>query len=139
MSGAVNSQRSALKTARRHDQSAMLDSFGKIDSQDLNGRATDGRQTDQHWSVPCKMLRPSVFSRIEQRVQCVAVGIVARDVGPFVAVARQAGPCQIHRCREPRMLFRSDVIQLEGLHIELIPHLAVFATTASSVPDQATT
>ena len=117
----------------------MLDSFGKIDSQDINCRSTDGSQTDRQRPVLVKMLRPSVLSRIKQRVQRITEGIVASNIGPFVAIARQAGPCQIHRSRGPRMLFCSDVIQLEGLHIEFVRHLTVFATTASSVPDQVTT
>ena len=62
----------------------------EIDFQDADGRSAARRSTHQHGAIPTKVPRPLMTTRIEQRNDLPGLGIDARDVRPFVAIAREA-------------------------------------------------
>jgi hypothetical protein len=49
-------------------------------------------------------------------------------------VARQTGQCEIGRSPRPRVFLRANMVDLEGLDIEILRHVAVFTPPARSVP-----
>jgi hypothetical protein len=124
------------KLSAFHKQATMLGSIRKVDAQHLDRRTSNGCQSDQPRSVPGKMFRPDILARVKERLQSEAIGIVASDIWAFVAVARQASPGQIHRCRASRMLLRSDVIQLKRLNVAFVRNMAIFTAASGSITNQ---
>lgn len=86
----------------------------EIDLQDANGGPTSRRYAHQHRAVPSEVPRPFMTARIEQRHDSSGIGIDASDIRTFMAVAREAAYAKIAGFCRPLMIFRNDVIDLEG-------------------------
>jgi hypothetical protein len=60
------------------------------------------------------MIVPRVFARVEQRSHRSGIGIYAREIGPFVRIASIAGERETGRIVGTAVLFRHDVLDVEG-------------------------
>jgi hypothetical protein len=72
-------------------QPSVLYAFFQVHVQHFTGCSTDFRFTLNYGAFPFEVLRPIVFSWIEEWDQPIRFGIVARHVGPLRGIAIRAG------------------------------------------------
>ena len=116
----------------------MFDPFREVDTKDIDRHPADRGLAAKEGAIPFEMLAPKMPTRIKERLQIALHGIVTRDVRPLVAVAGQAREGQVRRCGRSGVLSSADVIDLKGLNVQVLSHLAVLATPACAVPDTLT-
>jgi hypothetical protein len=86
----------------------------EINLENADGSTATRRYARQHWPIPMKVPRPLMTPGIKQRHYLPGPGIDTTNVRPFVAVARKAAQAKVAGFCRTRMIFRDDVIDLEG-------------------------
>lgn len=72
---------------------------------------------------------------IEQRLDLIGFGIIARSIASLVIVAGETGPSQVFQDGGAVVFLRTHVVDLERSVIEVSMHVAVLATMAGSFRD----
>jgi hypothetical protein len=83
---------------------------GVIHRKDRDGCACNVAQSDHHQTIPLEVLFPDVFARVKQSDHSFCPGIDARDIWPFVKIAKRAGKRQIALDRRTFVLTGNNVI-----------------------------
>ncbi len=108
----------------------MFHAFGKVYSQDVDRRASDGRETSQVRAIPREVRVLVVVAGMEEQRQLASVGIVTRDVDRLESVAAKTTDAQVIGDRGTMMVLRADMIDGKGQRIEPVRHPAVLAKAA---------
>ena len=105
-----------------------------IHCQDSDGDPADGRSPNQVGSIPAKMARPFVPSRVEKLRELLGSRVEPGDVRPLVAVVMQAGKGEIAEHGGPSVLVGNDMInwKWDG-RVERLGHVAIFAGMAGAL------
>jgi len=113
----------------------MADSQWLIDAEYADCRSTNCCQPFERTNGPCEMLGPYLTPRIEERMQKIRIGIVARRIWSLVQTARGTTERQVLDDCGATVLLRSNMIQMKRARIVVLRELAVFATTERSFPN----
>ena len=70
-----------------YQKAPVLDPFHDVDFENYDRRPPDSGLANQHRSVPLEVVIPPIRTRIEETNKGIGVGIIPRDVRPFVSVA----------------------------------------------------
>ena len=89
----------------------MFDPFWRVDPEHLNGRSAASGLSAQQRSLPVKMLRPGLRSRMEKRRELAAGGIVTRNVESLGGIAVSARQAETVECGASAMFSSADVIE----------------------------
>ena len=108
-----------------------------VQVQNRDGCSSDWREPDDHGSLEGKVLRPHLFSRIEQRDHRATLRINARQIRAFFQVASLAGQCEIHQGVVSAVLLGADMIDVVGDIGLFFRESAVFTPLMSAITDQA--
>ena len=123
------------KDAQLDQQQSMVNPQRIVDSQHADRRSTNSRQSLQHSFVPCEMVRPSLSSWIEKRVQDIRLGIVTRRIRTFKETARGAAQSEVFDDRWSIMFLRPDMVKMKRTRIVILRKLTVFASAVRSFPN----
>lgn len=88
-----------------------------VASRDVNRRPTDGRRSLELATVPSEVIRPDVSSWIEQRMQNVRFGIVARWIRSFEQAACRAAQSEVLDDCWSVVLLGTNVIEMKRSRI----------------------
>ena len=116
----------------------MVESVLGIDRQHVDGDPPDVGQTDQASAVPFEVIGPNIISGIEEAHSHSPRSIEAGDIRPLVVVAVQACEREVVQFVGTSVLFRDDVVHLEGQGIVPLRHSAILADSTGSSPDRFT-
>ncbi len=108
--------------------------MSSVDLQQSNRRSPFVRRAGQHWAIPDKVVVPIVDSWIEQKGFVTGLGINSGDIWPFVIVALKTRKAQILLDGVPVHLLGNDMVDLKRCRVEVLRHLAVFASVPRSLP-----
>src|SRR4051794_1850549 len=105
-----------------------------VQSQQSGGRLTDRRQGEDRDPVQIEMevIAPSILAWIEEADQRARFRDDRSDIAPLVAIAGEAGICEIALLGRPSMLLADDVIHLTAEKRIVRADEAVFAKVVGS-------
>src|SRR3972149_7384713 len=121
-----------------HQEAAVIDSFGLVDAQKLNGGDADGCFATQYGAFPNEMIVPRAGPRIEKGHHRVGTRRVAGDVGAFVDVAPRAGPAKVFGRRWAAMFLGADMVCFVRQYGATLRHAAILAAILRPLPNFAT-
>jgi hypothetical protein len=108
-----------------------------VDSEDVYSHTAYPRPANQVWTIPFKMIAPSVLPRVKQLNDLSGCRISARDIRAFAPITTPTGKGKIlHQCL-PAMLDRQNVIDMHRARVDCWGQMAVFASPIRATPNAA--
>jgi hypothetical protein len=114
----------------------MCDSMKSVDFEHFSGCSSYVCRPNEARAVPSKVQRPCVGARIEQASQYAGLWIEAGEVRTFVAIACETCQRKIGLDGKAAVFLRLGVFDFKGQWIELLRHLAVFASRIRPLPNE---
>jgi hypothetical protein len=108
----------------------------RIDVQYLDRRPTDIGKSDKHGTVPLKMQRPIVKTRMIQADQLACNWINARDICALGDIATKASERQVVGNRWATVFSGNDVIHTQRLRVVFLSQVAVLAASGGASPHE---
>lgn len=110
------------------------DSLREVDFEHHYRCTANRRLADEDRSIPPKVAKPAMSTRIEQGYELSGFRIDSPDVRPFVVIARKTCQTQVTGLARPAMLFGYDMVDVKRKSIKLLRNLAVLAGVPRSLP-----
>lgn len=114
----------------------MFHTFGKVDSEDINGDPSDRCATDHHGAMPLEMISPKILPRVKQASELPSCRVKTGDVRAFVRITSITTESKVFFNRRTVVFLSKDVIHLKREHIVRLRYVAVFADGIRSLPDE---
>jgi len=111
--------------------------FRVVDEQYQNRHSADLCPAFQFRTVPDEVIPPCICSRVEEANEFACLRIKPSNVGPFEAVAMDAGEGEIRLRTCAAVLAGDDVIDLKRSRMYRSRQLTIFASRAGSLPNPA--
>ena len=114
----------------------IVDGVGIVHLQHSDCSTANGSAADENRTIPAKMMRPVVPTRMEQLRDFLCQCVDAREVRAFVVVTVMAGKGQVGGMIAAAVLFGNDVLDVKRREgSECFREKAIFTPIARALPD----
>src|SRR5438128_2739716 len=115
------------------EQPPVFDAVGSVDAEYVDRRSADWGLAHERRPPPREMVGPAVGPRVEERDEFVRLGVVARGVTAFEAIALCAGPTGVFQRAGAAVLAGAYMVHLVRQRRTVLGELTVLAAVARAV------